>query len=84
LWDAARDASLGDTAPGGTVYPDALTTREVDVLRLVAQGLSDRAVAEALVISTRTVQGHLRSIYSKINLHSRAAATRYAVAQGLA
>jgi len=60
-------------------YPNELTTREVEVLRLVALGLSDRAVAERLVISPRTVQGHVRSIFNKIQVTSRAAATRYAI-----
>jgi DNA-binding CsgD family transcriptional regulator len=59
--------------------PNELTTREVEVLRLVAQGLSDSAVAERLVISPRTVQGHVRSIFNKIQVNSRAAATRYAI-----
>jgi predicted ATPase/DNA-binding CsgD family transcriptional regulator len=60
-------------------YPNELTTREVEVLRLVAGGLSDSAVAERLVISPRTVQGHVRSIFNKIHVNSRAAATRYAI-----
>jgi len=60
-------------------YPDGLTTREVEVLRLVAQGLSDVQVAEQLVISPRTVHAHLSSIYSKLDITSRSAATRYAV-----
>jgi DNA-binding NarL/FixJ family response regulator len=60
-------------------YPNELTTREVEVLRLVALGLSDRAVAERLVLSPRTVQGHVRSIFNKIQVTSRAAATRYAI-----
>lgn len=60
-------------------YPDGLTAREVEVLRLVTQGLTDAQIAEQLVLSPRTVQGHLRSIYNKINVSSRAAATRYAV-----
>ena len=64
-------------------YPDELTEREVEVLRLVASGLTDTQVAEQLVISPRTVQGHLRSIYSKIGAHSRSAATRYAVERNL-
>ena len=60
-------------------YPDGLTSREVEVLRLVAQGWSDAQVAEQLIISPRTVNGHLRSIYNKINVNSRSAATRYAI-----
>jgi predicted ATPase/class 3 adenylate cyclase/DNA-binding CsgD family transcriptional regulator len=60
-------------------YPDELTEREVEVLRLIAQGLTDAQVAEQLIISPRTVHGHLRSIYNKIGVSSRSAATRYAV-----
>ena len=58
---------------------DGLTAREVEVLRLVAQGLTNEQVAERLVISTRTVDTHLTSIYSKIGVSSRVAATRYAM-----
>jgi len=61
------------------VYPAGLTAREVEVLRLVAQGLSDANIAEQLVISPRTVNWHLTSIYSKLGVSSRAAATRYAI-----
>jgi DNA-binding NarL/FixJ family response regulator len=60
-------------------YPDGLTAREVEVLRLVAQGLTDAHIAEQLVISPRTVNNHLTSIYSKIQVSSKAAATRYAM-----
>jgi predicted ATPase/DNA-binding CsgD family transcriptional regulator len=55
-----------------------LTTREVEVLRLVAQGLTDAQVAERLVISHRTVTTHLSSIYNKLGINSRAAAARFA------
>jgi DNA-binding NarL/FixJ family response regulator len=51
----------------------------VEVLRLVAQGLTDAQVAEQLVISRRTVNWYLTSIYSKIGVPSRSAATRYAI-----
>ncbi len=60
-------------------YPDDLTVREVEVLRLVAQGWTDAQIAEHLVISRRTVNTHLTSIYRKIQVSSRSAATRYAV-----
>ncbi len=60
-------------------YPDDLTAREVEVLRLVAQGLTNEQVAEQLMISPRTVNTHLTSIYGKIGVSSRSAATRYAV-----
>jgi predicted ATPase/class 3 adenylate cyclase/DNA-binding CsgD family transcriptional regulator len=62
-----------------SAYPAGLTPREVEVLRLVAQGLSDARVAEQLVISPRTVNTHLTSIYNKLGVESRTAATRYAV-----
>jgi len=64
-------------------YPDGLTAREVDVLRLVAQGMTDAQVAEQLVISPRTVNTHLTSIYGKIGVSSRSEATRYALEQRL-
>jgi len=56
-----------------------LTAREMEVLRLLAQGLSDAQIAELLVISPRTVNAHLRSIYSKLNITSRHAATLFAL-----
>lgn len=49
------------------------------MLRLVAGGLSDAQVAEGLVVSVRTVHAHLRSIYRKVGVGSRSAATRYAL-----
>jgi DNA-binding NarL/FixJ family response regulator len=58
--------------------PAGLTTREVEVLRLVAQGLTDVQVAQRLVISPRTVTTHLSSIYNKLGINSRAAAVRFA------
>jgi DNA-binding NarL/FixJ family response regulator len=64
-------------------YPAGLTAREVEVLRLVAQGLTDAQVAEQLVISRRTVNWYLTSIYSKLGVSSRSAATRFAVEQKL-
>ena len=56
-----------------------LTTREVEVLQLVAQGLTNTQVAEQLVVSPRTVNFHLTSIYSKLQVSSRGAAIRYAI-----
>jgi ATP/maltotriose-dependent transcriptional regulator MalT len=74
------------TAPSSTppakpaaTYPDGLTAREVEVLRLLAQGMTDAQIADHLVISPRTVNNHLTSIYSKIQVSSRSAATRYAM-----
>ncbi|MCC6165962.1 MAG: hypothetical protein IT329_01930 [Caldilineaceae bacterium] len=61
-----------------SVYPAGLTLREVEVLRLLAQGLTYAQIAETLVISRRTVNGHLTSIYSKLDVTSRMAAARFA------
>ena len=60
-------------------YPAGLTSREVEVLSLVAAGLTDVQIAEQLVISPRTVSTHLTSIYNKLGISSRSAATRFAV-----
>jgi len=65
-------------------FPDDLTRREVDVLRLVAQGLTDVQIAERLAISPRTINFHLTSMYRKIQVSSRSAATRYAIEHHLA
>ena len=59
--------------------PDALTAREIEVLRLVTTGLTNPQIADHLIISPLTVNAHLRSIYSKLGVTSRAAATRYAL-----
>jgi len=59
--------------------PFGLTARELDVLRLVTQGLTTSQIAQQLMISPRTADSHLRSIYSKLAVTSRAAATRSAI-----
>ncbi len=66
---------------------DRIRDRGVDlllVLALVAEGRTDAEVADRLVVSLRTVHAHLRSIYRKLDLHTRSAATRYALEHGLA
>jgi predicted ATPase/DNA-binding CsgD family transcriptional regulator len=65
-------------------YPAGLTAREVEVLRLVASSLTDAQIAEKLVLSPRTVHAHISSIYSKLGVTSRSAATRYAIEHRLA
>jgi DNA-binding NarL/FixJ family response regulator len=63
--------------------PAGLTSREVEVLRLVARGLSNNAIAERLVISPKTVGNHVEHIYGKIGASSRAAASLFAMQHGL-
>ena len=64
-------------------YPAGLTAREVEVLKLVAEGLTNARVAERLYLSPRTVHRHLNSVYRKIGTNSRAAAVRFATERGL-
>jgi DNA-binding NarL/FixJ family response regulator len=80
--DAIATGRSGEpgTASG---YPCGLTDREVDVLRLVAAGMTNVQVAEQLFVSRRTIDQHLRSIYGRLGVSSRAAATRFAVEHGL-
>jgi DNA-binding NarL/FixJ family response regulator len=81
---APAEPSSVPHAPKAPTYPDGLTAREVEVLQLVAQGLTNEQVAEQLVISPRTVNTHLTAIFSKIGVSSRGAATRYAIEHHLA
>ncbi len=62
---------------------DPLTEREVEVLRLIAQGLENRDIAERLVISGTTVRTHVSNILSKLHLASRTQAALYALREGL-
>ena len=79
LAEVAELASVSaDGAPGG------LTPREVEVLRLVATGVTNREVAETLVISEKTVARHLSNIFTKLDLGSRTAAAAWAYEHGLA
>lgn len=62
--------------------PDELTGREIEVLQMLARGLSNRAIAEAMVISDRTVQAHLTNIFAKMNVNSRLDAVLTAIRRG--
>ena len=64
-------------------YPDGLTQREVEVLRLIAVGKTDREIADELVISSRTVNNHVRSILNKTAVANRTEAATYAALHGL-
>jgi DNA-binding CsgD family transcriptional regulator len=84
----------GGPAPDGTVvhangpdeelaYSESLTPRERDVLELIAEGLSNRRVAERLGISDHTVKFHVAAIYGKLGASSRAELIRLAARRGL-
>jgi DNA-binding CsgD family transcriptional regulator len=77
---SAREA-LGGARPA---LPDGLTTREAEVLRLVALGRANKEIARELFLSVATVQRHVANIYAKIGVGGRADATRYALRHGLA
>ena len=74
---------LGELA-AAPAWPAGLTGREVEVLRLIAAGRSNRAIAEALYISPNTVLRHVSNIFAKTGVANRAEAAAYATRQGLA
>jgi DNA-binding CsgD family transcriptional regulator len=81
-----RDAAAGQPQVDAAVSGEAvtvLTPRELDVLKLVAGGLSNPDIAQRLVLSEHTVHRHLASILRKLNLSSRAAAAAWGVRTGL-
>ena len=67
----------------GAETREELTAREVEVLRLVADGLSNRAIADRLFISEKTAIRHVSNIFMKLEVHNRAEATRLALQRGL-
>ena len=69
--------------PAPMAPPDGLTSREVEVLVLVAKGHTNRAIAQELFISEKTVASHLSHVFTKLGLASRSAATAYAYERGL-
>jgi two-component system, NarL family, response regulator LiaR len=74
---------LSQPAKSGPVV-DPLSERELDVLRLIAQGLSNKEIAEELVVTEFTVRSHVSSILSKLHLASRTQAALFALKTGLA
>jgi DNA-binding NarL/FixJ family response regulator len=64
-------------------WPAGLTSREIDVLRLLARGLSSKEIAARLVISPKTARNHIEHIYTKIDASSRVGASLFATEHGL-
>jgi two-component system NarL family response regulator len=81
--DRGADPKRPARSQGGLDRPPepALSAREIEVLTLVARGLSNRAIADQLYISENTVKNHVRNILEKLQLHSRIEAVMYAVRQ---
>ncbi len=75
--------SSSSTIPAAPTLPASLFEREAEVLRLVAQGLTNAEIGEWLYLSPRTVGAHVYNIYRKVGVSSRAAATRFAAEHGL-
>jgi DNA-binding CsgD family transcriptional regulator len=80
---AAPDVGRVDALLGRAVDRHGLTARELEVLRLVAAGETNKAIAAALVLSERTVDRHVSNIFAKLGASSRTAATAYAYRHGL-
>jgi DNA-binding NarL/FixJ family response regulator len=70
----------GEPLEAGPIEP--FTDREVDVLRLLGQGLTNKDIAQTLILSVRTVDAHLRSIFSKLDVHSRTEAALWMAKHG--
>jgi LuxR family maltose regulon positive regulatory protein len=84
LASGARPGKSPSAGAGiGTGPVESLSLREMDVLRLLEQGCSDKQIAEALVIARGTVHKHLKNIYAKLDAHSRTAAIAHARELGL-
>jgi DNA-binding NarL/FixJ family response regulator len=84
--DAVRAvlAEAGHRVPRGRrERPAGLSEREVEVLRLLARGLSNRVMAEQLFVSPDTVKHHIQHIYNKTGVSTRAGATLFAMEHGL-
>ena len=79
------ERTLGAPAqPPAAAYPDGLTQREVEILREIAAGYSNREIADRLSIGEATVKTHVNNIFSKAGLRDRAQAVVYAIRHGLA
>jgi DNA-binding NarL/FixJ family response regulator len=74
---------LTDRATAPTAKNGGLTKREIEVLRLVAEGLNNQAIAERLFVSDHTVHRHLANILNKLDASTRAAAVAQAARRGL-
>ncbi|HEU0115368.1 MAG TPA: LuxR C-terminal-related transcriptional regulator, partial [Thermomicrobiales bacterium] len=90
VWDAGRSLTPAQAFaealapfPSPLASAGGLSPREIEILRLLASGMTDPAIAAALFISARTVENHVARIFAKLGVHTRTAATTAAIAAGL-
>jgi DNA-binding NarL/FixJ family response regulator len=76
-------AAAGHRVRARREWPAGLTTREIEVLRLVARGYSTKEIAERLVISRKTAGNHIEHIYTRIGVSNRARAGLFAMQYGI-
>jgi DNA-binding CsgD family transcriptional regulator len=81
--DAEQSRLTGPLPGEASSLPDGLTEREVEVIRLISGGSSNREIADQLVLSVRTVERHITNIYAKIGARGKADATAYALRNSL-
>ncbi len=72
-------AALSHPQPVGETGAEALSERELEIVYLLGQGLTNKDIAQTLIISVRTVEAHLRNLYDKLGVHSRTEAALWAV-----
>ena len=80
---SATPAALADGDVEESVFIEALTPREVEVLEVLAEGLPNKAIARRLSISDQTVKFHIAAICSKLGVHNRTGAVRVAIQRGI-
>ena len=80
-----RAVNRGSSTVNHDIHKDlsTLTAREIDVLKLLAQGLDNTAIADQLCLAKRTIQNHISNIYSKLGVSSRTEAVLFAIQHGL-
>jgi two-component system, NarL family, response regulator NreC len=77
-----KDFVIGWSSPDSSAY-SILTTREREVLQLMAEGKTTTQIAESLCVSVKTVEAHRKQVMNKLDIHSVAELTKYAIRQGL-